>query len=140
MRVARHLLILLFAILSACASTAPAASSTRPTSTSSPTPAPDAVPPELRGVWQTRLVPSGERTELALTERGYTVARGPNAASGSVVLTGADIRFFGGSVCNGNGVYRWSLQGGSLRFTTVSEDCPGRAEVLKDQTYQRIGP
>lgn len=56
------------------------------------------------------------------------------------MLTGADIRFFGGSVCNGNGVYRWSLQGGSLRFTTVSEDCPGRAEVLKDQTYQRIGP
>ena len=54
-------------------------------------------------------------------------------------MTGAEIRFFGSTVCNGNGVYRWSLQGSSLRFTTVAGDCPGRAEALKDQAYQRIG-
>lgn len=139
-RVARRLVILLAAILSACTSTTSAASSTRPAiGTSSPAPAPDAVPPELRGIWQTRLVPSGERTDLTLTERGYAIARGPNAGSGSVVVTAAEIRFFGGTICSGNGVYRWSLQGSSLRFTTVSEDCPGRAEALKDQTYQRIG-
>jgi len=114
---------------------APSATAAR---SASPSAAQDSVPPELRAVWTTTLVPGGVETVLlTLNERSYGVGRGGNRATGSVAVRGDEMRFSGSTACDLMGTYRWSAQANSLQFHLVSDPCPGRSEVLDRQTYRR---
>ena len=99
----------------------------------------DPAPRELQAVWVTFLNDgTGQQVTLTLSEKGYHVTRGANQVGGVIAVHGDQIEFSQSSVCDGTGIYRWSLKGNSLLFTKVTEDpCPGRAEVLDGQTYSK---
>lgn len=96
----------------------------------SPTPMPtaSAVPRALFGTWRTTL--GGQPLSLGITESTYRIVRGSNAADGSVRVDGDQIEFFGSTLCDGTGTYRWTITDGSLSFFPLEEPCPGRAEAL----------
>ena len=128
------------ALGSACGSAAgvPSVSPTVSPTTRVPTQTEGTVPSELRGAWRTTLTTTNESITLTLTDRTYSIKRGLTTGTGNLTLRGTDIVFSTSPLCDGEGVYRWSYQSGSLRFVAASPDpCGGRVEVLQDQTYQR---
>jgi hypothetical protein len=68
---------------------------------------------------------------LSSTALGGTQSGG----QGNVVVNHSEIDFFNG-ICDGVGRYKWSIAGGVLRFTLISDPCT-RSEVLTDQSWSR---
>ena len=135
--------VLMLAVLAACAGgdPSPSASLVSPiataTATSEPTALPDAAPDELQGAWTT---PSGDPdpVTLTITPSGYQVDRGLGFGRGAISVDGDQIRFFGSDLCDGEGTYAWSIDGGVLTFTPEGDDpCGGRSVVLIDREYER---
>ena len=124
-------------------SPSPAPTSTEaPTPTASPAPTPSrspsattaASPPQLLGSWRTTL--GGETVTLFLsTASTYRIQRGVNVGTGDIRVDGDRIDFFNSLLCTGTGEYRWQIEGDSLRFSTLGDPCPGRAEALLNVTY-----
>ena len=154
------LLVLAPAFLVGCATGGPVASTAAPTDVStlapsstprpspSPTPAPSPTPPalpappELVGTWRTVIeVRSGAQTlspdvELRLQETRYGITRGAGAHPGKISVGGDRITFYASDICDGTGIYRWSLADGKLTFRSVEPDpCGGRADVLDGISY-----
>jgi hypothetical protein len=116
----------------------PAAPSAEPTSTPSPTPFASVSADQLFGTWRTTL--GGANLILRLTPETYRIVRGSNAADGDVSVDGDRIDFFNSSLCPGTGEYRWRIEGDSLRFSSLTEPCPGRAEALLNVRYSDYSP
>lgn len=132
--------------LSACAATQSAAPSPTVTIEPSPSPSPSptvnflepTVPAELAGTWQRSV--GGERVDLSL-HIGYTIQRGGGRGSGRVTVDGNRIEFYASNLCDGTGVYTWSVEGDNLTFTMVGTDpCSGRSEVLVPGSFRRFVP
>ncbi len=114
-------------------STEPSAAATpEPTSPSTPTaePAASLAPRALFGTWRTTL--AGQPLSLNITETTYRIVRGPNAANGSVSVTGDQIEFFDSDLCAGTSLWRWEISdaGELTLFPLANDPCPGRAEAL----------
>lgn len=100
----------------------------------SPTP-PDPAPAELIGSWQMML--GTEKVTLDLAEHTYRVHRGPELVGGRIAVRGDEIDFSHSTVCEATGTYRWTLEAGALKFTSIQRDPCGRAKVLDGQTYTK---
>jgi len=95
---------------------------------------------DLVGVWEADVQPAAaiEHVVLRLTATGYGIDREGAIGSGTMSVEGDRATFSGSPLCNGTGVYRWALNGTTLRFTPVDPDaCSGRAAVLDGATYSR---
>lgn len=152
----RHTLLApLVLALAACASPATSPSPTEaPSATAEPTLAPTPSPTEeptpsptvaasasveqLFGTWRTTL--GGTTVTLRLTPDTYRIHRGTNAGEGEITVDGDRIDFFNSSLCPGTGEYRWSITDGDLRFRSLTEPCPGRAEALLNVRYGDYSP
>jgi hypothetical protein len=121
-------------------SSGPPDATARPSPTSRPTPEFPA-PVELQGTWAA-VSEAGDDLELEIREAGYTMSLlrdlGPERSSGRVVVDDDEIVFSNSNLCVGDGRYRWSIDGGVLRFEPIAPDaCPGRADGLEDINYTR---
>ncbi len=95
---------------------------------------------DLVGAWEVDVQPTAaiEHVVLRLTATGYRIDREGALGSGTMSVEGDRATFSGSALCQGTGVYRWELDGETLRFTPVEPDaCPGRAAVLDGATYTR---
>jgi hypothetical protein len=117
---------------------APPTATEAPTATPEPMPSESSEPPQLLGTWRTTL--AGQTVTLRLSPDEYSIHRGSSAGTGSIAVDGDRIDFFDSSLCEGTGEYRWSIDGDSLRFTLVTEPCPGRAEALLNVVYGDYSP
>jgi hypothetical protein len=98
-----------------------------------------AAPDELAGTW--RRVVFGEEALLTLAGNGYNITRAGNIGSGAIEVVGDQIRFYGSSLCDGEGIYAWTIEEGRLRLTEVQVDpCTGRSEVFLRGTLGRVDP
>ncbi len=95
----------------------------------------DAPPPELRGIWLTRI--GSDRTLLTLIPGFYKVSRGGAGGGGKISVSGDQIEFFGSNLCEGSGTYSWIVDGDELTLAPVTEDPCGRASALANITYTR---
>jgi hypothetical protein len=97
----------------------------------------DAPPPELQGVWHAER--SGDRVDLNIRGTLYFINHGAFGASGTASVEGEIIRFESGSVCDGVGTYRWTIEGDTLTFavTEAGEPCDGRLEAFDGVRYER---
>lgn len=155
MRRLRSALLVTF-LLTGCAATtaslAPASPSESAQPTPDPTPSPtesppspspsaseQGSPPQLYGTWRTTL--GGTQVTLTLRpDDTYRIHRGVNAATGDIRIDGDRIDFFNSTLCQGTGEYRWRIEGDSLRFSSLTEPCPGRAEALLNVRYSDYSP
>ena len=61
------------------------------------------------------------------------------------MVDGEEVAFFNAQMCglalpDGVGRYRWAVKGSRLHFTAIDDDpCGGRAAILDDETYERVG-
>lgn len=153
MRWIRTSVLLVALATSACSSVqddspSPAPTSTEaPTPTASPQPTPSASPsattsaspPQLLGSWRTTV--TGETVTLSMSTAGtYRIQRGVNVGTGDIRVDGDRIDFFNSSICPGTGEYRWRIEGDSLRFSSLNDPCPGRAEALLNVRYGDYAP
>jgi hypothetical protein len=95
---------------------------------------------DLVGVWEADIQPAAaiEHVVLRLTSTGYGIDREGALGSGTMSVEGDRATFSGSALCQGTGLYRWELDGATLRFTPVEPDtCPNRAAVLDGATYTR---
>lgn len=98
-----------------------------------------AAPDDLAGTW--RRVVFGEEALLTLDGNGYNITRAGNIGSGAIEVIGDQIRFYGSSLCDGEGIYAWTIEDERLRLTEVQEDpCTGRSEVFLRGTLGRVDP
>lgn len=84
---------------------------------------------------------------LTLTATTYRLTHDPACGGltslGEVVVNKTEIDFFNADVCGlelpeGVGRYRWTLDGGLLRFTAVNPDpCPRGAAWFDNRSYSR---
>ena len=121
-------------------SSGPPDATARPSPTSRPTPEFPA-PTELQGTWA-GVSEAGDDVELEIREAGYTITRfedlGTERAFGRVAVDDDTIVFSNSNLCVGDGRYRWSIDGGVLRFEPITPDaCPARADGLEDIDYTR---
>jgi hypothetical protein len=91
-------------------------------------------PAFLNGGWKLTFQPSG----------AYATAHPPNevVARGKVAVSGGTVTFgkeTGPLACTVPGRYRWSVSGGSLRFTKIADACGGRAIVLTAKPFAPAG-
>jgi hypothetical protein len=114
------------------------------TTTAAPTTtfAPGSAPAELAGQWGTDLEtgdPQMDRVFITFTGVRYSVSRGPNSATGNILVEGDRITFSGADVCSGVGVYQWSIDGDNLTFTMLDppDECGLRSPILAGITYTR---
>ena len=127
-------------IMTACASVGGASPSERAAESTdvspSPSEAPHAAPPELRGAWKTTLDNSAqELVTLTFSQTGYQLDR-EQLVFGVIAVDANQITFSQSNLCDGVGTYTWSLDAGSLQFASVVPDeCPGRAQAIDGQTY-----
>jgi hypothetical protein len=116
---------------------------TAPTTTKSGVPAGGPAPGELQGTW--KLVSKSPEKGLlfVISEQHYRVPT--RLAHGDLAVDGGEIAFFNASLCgltlpDGVGRYRWIIKGKSLRFEPLGEEpCGGRADILANTTYERVG-
>lgn len=146
-------MIALSCVLLACGQGSAATnSSAHPSVTPSRTPNPPATPPpggpapaQLIGDWVQTPFASNPNDDLDLIVNASTFSFQTSGDSnfGDVVVNGAEIDFFNGDGCglmlpDGVGRYQWSLQGGKLHFTPLSQDpCGMRSLHLSDQIYAK---
>ncbi len=101
------------------------------------TPTSDPATAALFGEWRT-VIAEGDNVTLRLREGRYTILRGPATGQGGMNARAGEAEFSGSDLCDGIGIYRWSIQDGALSFTSVGkDDCPGRSEVLDGITYRK---
>jgi hypothetical protein len=104
--------------------------------------APGSAPPEMTGQWRTDLNTGDlqfDRVSVSFDGTGYSVSRGPNSAGGKILVEGDRITFSNASVCDGIGVYQWSVDGGTLTLTMLDppDPCSGRSEIFDGVVYSR---
>lgn len=107
---------------------------------SSPLPSESSTPPQLFGTWRTTLMGTTVTLTLREAEGTYRIHRGVNQATGEISVDGDRIDFFNSTLCQGTGEYRWRIEGDSLRFSSLTEPCPGRAEALLNVRYSDYSP
>jgi hypothetical protein len=119
----------------AAQTTVAAASATTASASASATTA--TVENELLGDWETS-ISAGDDVTLTIRATRYGIRRGGASGSGAIRVGDGEIEFYGSDLCDGTGVYAWSLDGDSLTFEETGEDpCTGRSEVLAGITYTR---
>jgi hypothetical protein len=75
--------------------------------------------------------------QLTLAATTYHLFIGTTlVGSGNVVVNNDELDVFNGANCDGVGRYKWTLTGGVLLFTLISDPC-GRSEVLTYQSWSR---
>ena len=142
-------MVVLALCLTACSSPAPAptaqvtptpaiVATLAPTGPPKPTASPRTpAPGELQGRWQT-VINDTDKPVLTITDFKYTIER-LGMGTGSVEVTGDQIRFFGSSLCSGDGIYRWSIVGGTLTLAPVVADpCANRADAIRNRPFTRM--
>ena len=148
----------LFVLLTACANgvgTTTVPNETTPSSvTTSSTPvttnleptttiAPDATPPELRGIWATELN-ADETLRLRLDGNGYqaNIQGTSDTGTGRISIEGDTIVFSSSDRCANDpgGTYTWVIEDETLTFTLVGEDPCGRISFLDGSSYTLISP
>jgi hypothetical protein len=148
----RRFLALLVLALAACTSPAsqppttaatasptsvPTASAT-PTVTPKPTASPRApAPAELQGRWRT-VINEHDKPVLTLDDFHYTIER-LGIGTGSTTVDGDQIVFYGSNLCQGEGTYRWSIDGETLTLSPVGPDpCENRADAIRNRPFSRM--
>ena len=146
----RPVLLIVFAMcLAAClgqtaapSGTATATSVTLPTANPTTTPKPTAsprtaAPAELEGRWQT-VINDNDKPVLTITDFKYTIER-LGIGTGSIEVSGDQIRFFGSNLCSGDGIYSWSIAGGTLTLAPAGTDpCANRADAIRNRPFTRL--
>jgi hypothetical protein len=100
---------------------------------------PDAAPIELQGTWANE--GGTPNLRLLIGPVTYRITRDGNTGSGSISVNGDVIRFMAGTICDRDGDYRWTIDGGVLTLDPVEPDgCPGRARSLEDVSYVLLFP
>lgn len=136
-------------VLTACGGGGPQSDATTQAPTAATTtrassaPTGDPAPAKLQGT--RRLVSEGPEKgiRVVITDRHYRVVE--RLGHGDLVVNGDEIAFFNAQICglllpDGVGRYRWTLEGRRLHFTPSDEEpCGGRADILADATYERVG-
>lgn len=78
---------------------------------------------------------------MTLDGNQYIVNRGPNTVPGKISVDGDQIRFFGTERihCDGEGVYKWSIEDETLTFTALEplDPCSNRRQVLDGVSFTR---
>jgi hypothetical protein len=84
------------------------------------------------------VINDADKPVLTITDFKYTIER-LGIGTGSIEVTGDQIRFFGSSLCSGDGVYRWSIEAGTLALAPVGEDpCANRADAIRNRPFRRM--
>ena len=115
-----------------------------PTATAAATPAPRPTAPprvpapaELQGRWQT-VINDADKPVLTITDFKYTIER-LGIGTGSIEVTGDQIRFFASNLCSGDGIYRWSIEGETLTLASLGADpCANRADAIRNRPFTRM--
>jgi len=118
--------------------TAGALPSANPTATPKPTASPRTpAPAELQGRWRT-VINDSDKPVLTITDFKYTIER-LGTGTGSVEVSGDQIRFFGSNLCSGDGIYSWSIAGGTLTLAPAGTDpCANRADAIRNRPFTRL--
>ena len=75
--------------------------------------------------------------QLTLTATTYHLYIGTQGGgAGNVVVNNNEVDFFNGALCDGVGRYQWTITGGVLVITLISDPC-GRSEILTYQSWSR---
>ena len=106
--------------------------------TSKPTASPRTpAPAELQGKWRT-VINDADKPVLTITDFKYTIER-LGLGTGSIEVQGDQIRFFGSNLCSGDGIYRWSIDNGTLTLAPVGADpCANRADAIRSRPFTRM--
>jgi len=100
--------------------------------------APDAAPPQLRGVWTTQLN-STDTMRLTLQRNSYNanIEGSPETGTGRISVEGDTIEFHGSDRCleDPGGTYTWVIDNGMLTFALVGDDPCGRVGFLDGFSY-----
>jgi hypothetical protein len=109
-----------------------------PTATAKPTAPPRIpAPADLQGRWRT-VINESDKPVLTITDFKYTIER-LGIGTGSIEVNGEQIRFFGSNLCSGDGIYRWSIEGGTLTLAPVGADpCANRADAIRNRPFTRM--
>ena len=108
-----------------------------PTATPKPTAPRIPAPADLQGRWQT-VINDADKPVLTLTDFKYTIER-LGIGTGSIRVDGDQIVFFASNLCQGEGTYRWSIEGQTLTLAAVGPDpCPNRADAIRNRPFTRI--
>ena len=99
------------------------------------------VPPDMKaavGLWELIL---GEEGQFTTTQNGEVVVQGTYAVAGDQ-MTFADVE--GKMACakeQASGIYKPALDGGTLTFTLIDDQCPGRRIVLTSHSLtKKVSP
>ncbi|HTK45713.1 MAG TPA: hypothetical protein VL749_10215 [Patescibacteria group bacterium] len=109
-----------------------------PTGTAKPTaPRRLPAPTELQGRWRT-VINDADKPVLTITDFKYTIER-LGIGTGAIEVDGDQIRFFGSNLCSGDGIYRWSIENGTLTLAPVGTDaCTNRADAIRNRPFSRM--
>ena len=109
-----------------------------PTAAPKPTGSPRTpAPAELQGRWQT-VINDADKPVLTITDFKYTIER-LGIGTGSIEVTGDQIRFFASNLCSGDGIYRWSIEGETLTLASLGADpCANRADAIRNRPFTRM--
>jgi hypothetical protein len=86
----------------------------------------------LQGLWQLTVRGDGLMTVVTPIDAGISTLRSQYQVDGDRVLTTA----FASDTCSGVGVYRWSREGSTLRFTLVSDACELRVMIFTAHPWE----
>ncbi len=108
-------------------------------STVAPTSAPgESAAADLYGSWLTELA-DGSNLRLTLQEGTYRASSPGGTGFGQIAVRGDEIEFLDSNYCPGErGLYRWSVEDGTLSFTPLGQDPCGRVDFLVGTTYERL--
>ena len=85
------------------------------------------------------MINDSDKPVLTITDFKYTIER-LGMGTGSVEVTGDQIRFFGSNLCSGDGIYTWSIDGETLTLAPVGTDaCANRADAIRNRPFTRLG-
>jgi hypothetical protein len=86
------------------------------------------------------LASEAPRAAQVRTSASRGIHRGVSAGTGDIRIDGDRIDFLNSTLCQRTGEYRWQIEGDSLRFSSSTEPCPGRAEALLNVRYSDYSP